>query len=284
MVEVIYSPVCEKLPLVREAAEQYGFTLQEINLWDVNGQRLLEYPTHIQTMIQQLWSGEDGFYAWKVFEDGLDITREFEMRYPMEVVASPELNWNGDIPTIDHWELEVKPLTMELLDEGLNGPGAFCLGPLQKGQVWTELRRMRRELFAEVVRRIGCFGLTVQWQGLTLGFINFLPKDEARRAGYYTARQDEGMAQTLVVSCLYIPGELRGEGLATRLIAEMKKIAPGMGFNRIEVAATHRFFDEEYTWWSKDPFMKAGFTHIEDRDYADAYPSMAIWGWEMVEG
>lgn len=284
MVEVIFSPVCEKLPLVREAAAQYGFELREINLWEVNVTSLMEYPLHIQMMIQTLWSGEDGFYAWKIFEDGCDITWEFEQRYPLQIAACSDSGWKGELPAIDHWELEVKPLTMGLLDEGLQGPGAFCLRPLQNEQECTEIQRMRRELYAEVVQRIGCFGLTVQWNGLTLGFVIFLPKDEARRAGYYTARRDEAMAQTLVVCCLYIPGELRGEGLATRLIAEMKKMAPGMGFNRIEVAATHRFFDEEYTWWSKDPFIKAGFTHIEDREYADGYPSMAIWGWEMVEG
>lgn len=284
MVEVIFSPICEKLPLVREAASRYGLELREINLWEVTGTGLLEYPFYIQAEIQQLWSGEDGFYAWKIFEDGVDVTREFEVRYPLNPAACPAVKWQGELPAINHRKLDVKPITMKRLDEGLRGPGAFCLAALQQGLVWDEIQTMRRELFAEVVRRIGCFGLTVESDGLTVGFITFLPKDEARRAGYYTARRDEAMAQTLVITCLYIPGELRSEGLATRLVAGLKKLAPGMGFYRIEVAATHRFFDEEYTWWSKDPFLKAGFTHIEDREYADGYPSMAIWGWEMVEG
>lgn len=279
MIWLLYSPVCDKLPLVRQAARQYGFALTEVNLWTLEPDAAARLPAAVKEAAHSLWQGEDGFYAWKLLEDGKDITGEFEQRYPLDDVDFPDLSWSGTYPKPA--SPEIKPLTLARLDHGITGPGSFCLAPLAlpvAGQGdWYRIRRQRRDYYRAVEKQIGCFGLTVGEGNATLGFVLVAPGPLARRVGYYTAHGD--VEQVVVITCLYVPSQLRRQGLGTRLLRGTQVLCRQLAYRAVDAAATGRAQDGPYTWWGHHPFRKVGFELLEPRDFADGYPDMAIWRW-----
>jgi len=73
LVELIYNAFCiEEVPPVRKLTRQYGFTLREYNIWnlDPNDQSL---PHHIRYKIERVRSGEEGFFAGACFIDGEEV-------------------------------------------------------------------------------------------------------------------------------------------------------------------------------------------------------------------
>lgn len=279
MIWLLYSPLCEKLPLVRQAARRYSFQLREVNLWQLAPEEVEGLPLAVREAVLSLQQGEDGFYAWKLLEDGEDITEQFEQRFPLDFIQYPDLSWNGTCPTPAAPVLQ--PLTMARLDEGINGPGGFCLAPLAlpvagEGD-WYRIRRQRRDFYRAVEKQIGCFGLSLKEGNLTLGFVLLVPANLARRAGYYTARGD--VSKVLVITCLYVPRALRLQGLGTTLLKGAQTYCRQLNLRAVDAAASGRVGDHPYTWWSWRPFEKAGFRLLERRDYADSYPEMAIWRW-----
>ncbi len=73
LVELIYNAFCiEEVPLVRKLARQYGFTLREYNIWnlDPDDQSL---PHYIRYKIERVRSGEEGFFAGACFIDGEEV-------------------------------------------------------------------------------------------------------------------------------------------------------------------------------------------------------------------
>lgn len=284
MIDVLYSPICEKLPVIRAIARQHGLNPRELNVFALSPAELSQLPGYLQAAIARVRSGEDGFYAWKVFRDGQDITRDFESLYPVGPVCYPDLSWREDLPLIELNTLQVVPLTRSLLENGFRGPGAFCLGGLHgrgttDGPDWAGAREIRAAFLGQVERSLGCFGSGVCQNGLALGFVTFMPKETARQAGYYTARTNKKIKETLTLGCIYVHSRYRREGLSAILLRSLQNLALDQGFERVEAAVSAFKGTHEYTWWTDSAFRRTGFRRLEDREYDDGYAQMSIWDW-----
>ena len=73
LVELIYNAFCiEEVPPVRKLARQYGFTLREYNIWNLDPDDQ-SMPHHIRYKIERVRSGEEGFFAGACFIDGEEV-------------------------------------------------------------------------------------------------------------------------------------------------------------------------------------------------------------------
>ncbi len=73
LVELIYNAFCiEEVPQIRKLAKQYGFTLREYNIWNLDSEDK-SLPHHIRCKIRRVRSGEEGFFAGACFIDGAEV-------------------------------------------------------------------------------------------------------------------------------------------------------------------------------------------------------------------
>jgi GNAT superfamily N-acetyltransferase len=276
--DVVYSPLCDKLSYIRKVAKHYRAILREYNMWEID--ELERLPQHVHDKILELRQGRDGFYAWVVFANGKYL-KDFESEYPLQMEESPEtLQFKEEQIEVEN--ASVRPITTKNIEEGLEGVGVTddagkpfclaCLTPSKMGEGDSRyVQTKRKDFYLHLIKVIGTFGFLATQNDAVLAFITFFPKTIARRIGYYTSTSDEGLDKTLTVGCLFVPKQLRGKGLATKLIRAVIDYARENGYSKIEVTAIPKELNYGWEWWAKYPFEKLGFQMEQERYFDDGY-------------
>ena len=72
-VDLLFNAFCiEEVPPVRKLARQYGFTLREFNILEIDPSDE-SLPPHICSKLKRVTSGEEGFFAGACFIDGEEV-------------------------------------------------------------------------------------------------------------------------------------------------------------------------------------------------------------------
>lgn len=285
-VDVLYSPLCEKIPFIRQIAEKYALELYEYNIFDLN-ENSVGVPGFVAEKMKEIHMGNDGFYAWYVFVDGKSAP-DFEDRFPTDFILETEEVSGSILPEFTAEELSVCLIDHDFFTSEQKGPGTLCLGcltdqRLERENSFTEIRRQRRSFAEEVIMAHGTFGIALRREQQVIGFLTYMPKNLARRVGFYGGRIDEPAVNTLTVGCLFIPKPYRSKGIAKRLLREMIKWAKDAGYSYIEAVVKEKDYGWDCEWWSIHPFGKVGFKKIRPLRYDDGYPNMWLVGLELVE-
>ena len=284
-VDVIYSPICEKIPFVRLIAQKYGLELYEYNISEIDDE-CDQIPNYVADKIKEIYSGKDGFYAWYIFFNGKPAP-DFEERFPTEYIPdTPEEN-TDIISDFAVEELSVEFINSDFFAQEQVGPGILCLSHLTNKQLakknnFTEIRIKRRQYAEKVIAKQGVFGITLSLNKQIIGFVTFMPQKMARLAGFYGGELDESTVnKTLTLCCLFVPKKYRSKGIATRLLQETIKWAKGAQYLYIEAVVKEKNYGWECEWWSIHPFSKLGFNKIKRVKYHDGYPNMWLLGLEL---
>lgn len=287
--DVIYSPLCDKLPYIRKVAKHYAI-LREYNLWEISDNELERLPKHVRHKILELRQGRDGFYAWVVFANGKYL-KDFEAEYPLPRGKTPQTLKVKEEQT-EVKNVVLRPITTRDIEEGLEGPGVTddagepfclaCLTPSKMGEGDSRYVQMKRkDFYRYLIKAYGTFGFLATQNGAVLAFITFFPKTIARKIGYYTSTKDEQLDTTLSVGCLFVPKALRGKRLATRLIKTVIEYAKKNSYSKIEATTIPKELNQGWEWWAKYPFEKLGFKTEEERYFDDGYRG-SDWGMHIL--
>jgi GNAT superfamily N-acetyltransferase len=287
--DAVYSPLCDKLSYVRKVAKHYSAVLREYNMWEIDDDELERLPQYVHDKILELRQGRDGFYAWVVFANGKHL-KDFESEYPFPMEEASETLQNKEEQT-EVKNVAVRPITMKDIEEGLEGVGvtddagrSFCLAcltPSKMGEGDSRyVQTKRKDFYLYLIKVFGTFGFLATQNDAVLAFITFFPKAIARRIGYYTSTSDEHLDKTLIVGCLFVPKQLRGKGLATRLIRAVVDHAKENGYSKIEVTTIPKELGHGWEWWAKYPFEKLGFEMEQERYFDDGYRGKD-WGMQI---
>ncbi|MCL6451137.1 MAG: GNAT family N-acetyltransferase [Acetobacteraceae bacterium] len=296
VLDVLYSPVCEKLPRVEAVARRHGLELRAYNAWALGPQDLPRLPGHVREALFALREGRDGFYAWVSFLDGERLD-DLEGRFPLDEAGDPQWELEEELMAVEAQaallaiqlgaRVRVYPLSAGALLKGLKGPGSFCLGwlapsqPGPGGPGWARIRRERREFLLQLLSDQGACGYVACLEESVLAFLTFFPKSVARRLGYYSSPRPTDPGRTLVVGCLFVPRPLRRLGLAGRLLDRLVADARRRGFTRVEAVAVRDDGGRVFGWHAVHPFLSRGFSLEQDVSFADGYRDMVVMGLDL---
>lgn len=93
-VDLLFNAFCiEEVPPIRKLARQYGFTIREFNILDLDPADE-SLPRHIRRKVRRVTRGEEGFFAGACFIDGeeVDWWQGFEKPFAL---ASQKANGAG---------------------------------------------------------------------------------------------------------------------------------------------------------------------------------------------
>jgi len=288
--DAIYSPLCDKLSYIRKVAKRYGAVLREYNMWEIGDNELERLPQHVRDKILELRQGRDGFYAWVIFAN-CKYLKDFESEYPLPMEEAPETLQVKE-EQIEVKNIAVRPIDAKDIEEGLEGVGVtddagrpFCLACLATSRMGEGdsryIQTKRKEFYLYLIKVSGTFGFLATQNDTVLAFVTFLPKAIARKIGYYTSTSDGHLDKTLMVGCLFVPKQLRGEGLATRLISAVVDYAKENGYSKIEATTIPKELNYSWEWWAKYPFEKLGFEMEQERYFDDGYRGKD-WGMQIL--
>lgn len=162
---------------------------------------------------------------------------------------------------VDKLMVETRPITRADLEQGMTGPGVYCLRTLPRSN-WTDdpdvrdLQQLRQKLYLDLIDRFGTCGLVAVDEDGVAGFTTFFPKATARRLGFYTLPESNELENTLVVACIHVTPAKRGCGIGSILIQGVKDWAAQRGYSVLEAIGEGQ---PQYGWHASAPFLAMGF-------------------------
>jgi GNAT superfamily N-acetyltransferase len=163
--------------------------------------------------------------------------------------------------------VETRPISRADLEEGMTGPGVYCLRALPQSN-WSDdpdlrdLQQLRQKLYLELIDGFGTCGLVAVDDDGVVGFTTFMPKTMARRLGFYTLPGDEELENTLVVACIHVTPTKRGRGIGSMLIQGVKDWAAQRGYSAIEAIGEGQ---PQYGWHASAPFLSLDFNVVREQ-------------------
>ncbi len=277
----IFSPYCSSGWLSKEAEKCFGVSIRPFDISQIKDGALTLLPSHISNAVKDIrkkglhkhlngsepmffYGGQllGSFYKWPDFEKAMiesGLQKMAEPNFP-EFFVHPRLNHERDAT------VKVVAVTdKDIAGEGLPSPAP------SKHCAFGELGTEESLAFmTDMTRQYGTM-MHIAFAGSDVaGFITHIPKPIAWRIGCKFV-DDLPEKNLLQIIELYVYPQFRRMGIASQLLAATKEFCRKFRFERIEVAASQIYKeDETLTTACKSIYEKFGFALVKVFEEPDA--------------
>ncbi|HIJ72685.1 MAG TPA: GNAT family N-acetyltransferase [Candidatus Hydrogenedentes bacterium] len=130
----------------------------------------------------------------------------------------------------------------------------FCCMSGMKG------RKRQCAMWSTIFDHAGSIGLAARSGDSTVGQLICMPKHFARRLGFPRGQHAEDMEATMVIACVNVHPQFRGQGIASTMVREAADFCRQREYRRIEAYVDPRPPGEAEEWIpSFSAFRKFGF-------------------------
>ncbi|MCK4258713.1 MAG: GNAT family N-acetyltransferase [Halanaerobiales bacterium] len=280
IVRYFYVPVCPESfatlnRLKKLFSDDERFHFESFNLIEDNIQS--NYPWFLEeeeVLKTCAGLGDKPLLFVKLFINGEEI-KGFppSPKWLKEVFEKHDLNWiperypfsySGSVERI-RWDCEEEKFSVNSYTEGkLLDVSCLCTvhNPFleQKSYCqcdWEDFEGLKKEFIVSAINREEVVGLIGYYNDEPAGFIEAFSLPLAAKMGFPVSSLN---SKGLMITCLSIRTEVKGYGLASRLVRALEDEAREKGYESVEVLA----FPDHHNWQPRSFYEKLGFVEVRE--------------------